>query len=135
MLLLTTLWRGRTRAIDLERLKPVVRFDDTINADSTIALFEGLERVHLLATWIYVICDNARYYRSKAVQEYLKTSRIKLVFLPQYAPISTSSSDSGNCSRERRSTTATSKLSSNSNRRAKHFLPIPGNITESYARC
>ncbi|WP_279512418.1 transposase [Candidatus Thiosymbion oneisti] len=32
------------------------------------------------------MCDNARYYRSKAVQEYLKTSRIQLVFLPPYAP-------------------------------------------------
>jgi len=30
-------------AIDLERLEPVVRFDDTIDADSTIALFEQLE--------------------------------------------------------------------------------------------
>ncbi len=73
-------------AIDLERLEPVVRFDDTINTDSTIALFEQLEEVNLAATWIYVICDNARYYRSKAVKEYLKTSRIKLVFLPSYAP-------------------------------------------------
>lgn len=73
-------------AIDLERLEPVVRFDDTINTDSTIALFEQLEQVNLAATWIYVICDNARYYRSKAVKEYLKTSRIKLVFLPPYAP-------------------------------------------------
>ncbi|AGA90273.1 transposase [Thioflavicoccus mobilis 8321] len=73
-------------AIDLERLEPVVRFDDTINADSTIALFEQLERVNLVATWIYVICDNAPYYRSRVVQEYLKTSRIKLVFLPPYAP-------------------------------------------------
>ncbi len=73
-------------AIDLERLEPVVRFDDTINADSTIALFEQLEQANLVATWIYVICDNARYYRSKAVKEYLKTSRIKLVFLPAYAP-------------------------------------------------
>jgi transposase len=73
-------------AIDLERLKPVVRFDDTINAESTIALFEQLERVNLVATWIYVICDNAPYYRSRVVQEYSKTSRIKLVFLPPYAP-------------------------------------------------
>ncbi len=73
-------------AIDLERLEPVVRFDDTINTDSTIALFEQLEQLNLAATWIYVICDNARYYRSKAVKEYLKTSRIKLVFLPAYAP-------------------------------------------------
>lgn len=73
-------------AIDLQRLEPVVRFDDTIDADSTIALLKQLEQLHLAATWIYVICDNARYYRSKAVQEYLKTSRIKLVFLPPYAP-------------------------------------------------
>ena len=73
-------------AIDLERLEPVVRFDDTIDADSTIALFQQLEQVYAVATWIYVICDNAGYYRSKAVQEYLTDSRIKLVFLPPYAP-------------------------------------------------
>ena len=42
--------------------------------------------MNIAAAWIYVICDNARYYRSKAVQEYLKNSRIKLVFLPPYAP-------------------------------------------------
>jgi transposase len=63
-----------------------VRFDDTINADSTIALFEQLEQLHLAAAWIYVIYDNARYHRSKAVKRYLKHSRIKLVFLPPYAP-------------------------------------------------
>lgn len=73
-------------AIDLGRLEPVVRFDDTINAQSTIALFEELERINPSATHIYVICDNARYYRSKAVRAYLKTSRIKVVFLPPYAP-------------------------------------------------
>jgi transposase len=73
-------------AIDLERLEPVTRFDDTINAESTIALLDQLQALHLAATWIYVICDNARYYRSKAVKEYLKTSRIKLIFLPPYAP-------------------------------------------------
>jgi len=73
-------------AVDLERFEPVVRFDDTINADSTIALFEQLEQCNLAAAWIYVICDNARYYRSRAVQDYVKTSRIKLVFLPPYAP-------------------------------------------------
>jgi transposase len=64
----------------------VVRFDDTIDADSTIALLKQLEEVNLAATWIYVVCDNARYYPSKAVKPYLETSRIKLVFLPAYAP-------------------------------------------------
>jgi len=73
-------------AIDVENLEPVVRFDDTVNADSTIALFEQLEAINLVAIWIYVICDNARYYRSKAVKEYPKNSRIKLIFLPPYSP-------------------------------------------------
>jgi transposase len=73
-------------AIDLERMEPVVRYDDTINADSTIALFDQLLLAYAYATCIYVICDNARYYRSKAVQAYLEDSRITLVFLPPYAP-------------------------------------------------
>lgn len=73
-------------AINLDQLEPVVRYDDRINSDSTIALLEQLETLHVMASWIYVICDNARYYRAKAVQEYLKSSRVKLVFLPPYSP-------------------------------------------------
>ena len=34
----------------------------------------------------YVICDNARYYHCKAVEDDLKTARINLLFLPPYAP-------------------------------------------------
>jgi transposase len=49
-------------------------------------LFEQLEQCNLSAAWVHVICDNARYYRSSAVQDYLKASRIKLVFLLPYAP-------------------------------------------------
>jgi len=73
-------------AIDLERLEPVVRYDDTIDAVSTIALFDQILLAYAYATCIYIICDNARYYRSKAVQAYLQDSRITLVFLPAYAP-------------------------------------------------
>ncbi len=73
-------------AIDLDRLEPVVRFDPTIDSDSTLALFAQLEAVNPNATAIYIICDNAPYYRSRAVQDYLKTSCIQLVFLPSYAP-------------------------------------------------
>jgi transposase len=73
-------------AVDLERLEPVVRYDDTIDAASTIALFDQILLAYAYATAIYIICDNARYYRSKAVQQYLQDSRIKLVFLPAYAP-------------------------------------------------
>ncbi len=72
--------------IDVATFKTVVRFDDTINADSTIALFKQVERKHRKANTIYIIADNARYYRARVVKEYLETSRIKLIFLPAYSP-------------------------------------------------
>lgn len=73
-------------AVDLERLVPVVRYDETIDAASTIALFDQFVLAYAYATCIYVICNDARHYRFKALQEYLKDARIKLIFLPAYAP-------------------------------------------------
>ena len=72
--------------IDVATFKTVVRFDDTINADSTINLFKQIERKHRKAKTIYIIADNAGYYRSKVVKEYLESSKIKLIFLPAYSP-------------------------------------------------
>ena len=72
--------------IDIDTLNTVVRFDDTINAESTIALFKRIERKHPKAKVITIIADNARYYRSIAVKEYLENSRIKILFLPPYSP-------------------------------------------------
>jgi transposase len=63
-----------------------VRFDDTIDAASTIALFQQLEQADPDAPRIIVICDNARYDRSKAVAADLTTSRIQLEPLPPYCP-------------------------------------------------
>ena len=57
-----------------------------IDTESTIALFEQLLPTYAAATYIYVICDNARYYHSRAVQVFLEGSRIQLIFLPAYAP-------------------------------------------------
>jgi transposase len=73
-------------AIDVQRMSAEIRFDDTIDAISTIALFEQIERANPLAKRITIICDNARYYRSKAVAEYLENSRIEILFLPPYSP-------------------------------------------------
>ena len=73
-------------AIELERLEPVVRFDESINAAPTIALLEQIEEANPDSQRIHVICDNARYYRSKAVCEFLDTSKIELIFLPPYSP-------------------------------------------------
>jgi transposase len=73
-------------AINIETLRAEVRFDDTIDAASTIALFQQLEQADPDAPRIIVICDNARYDRSKAVAAYLTTSRIQLEPLPPYCP-------------------------------------------------
>ena len=66
-------------------LEIVYRSEETINAEATICLLQALEK-RVPHKKIYVICDNARYYRAKIVTEYLATSRIKLVFLPPYCP-------------------------------------------------
>jgi transposase len=63
----------------------LVRSDARINAQSTIALYEQLQR-HKRRGRIYVICDNARYYRSRLVKEWVANSRIIQVFLPSYSP-------------------------------------------------
>ncbi|CAN5356131.1 hypothetical protein BH10PSE19_BH10PSE19_22640 [soil metagenome] len=73
-------------ALDAETHAVITREDARINAQSTIALLEQLEAAYPLAAIIYVICDNARYYRSKLVGQFLETSKIQLVFLPSYSP-------------------------------------------------
>ena len=55
-------------------------------AQSTVALFKKIEAKHRKARIIYIYCDNARYYRSRLVEEFLKTSRIVVIFLPAYSP-------------------------------------------------
>ena len=73
-------------AVSIETMSMVMRFDDTINAESTIKLFEQIEQKNPKAEKITVICDNARYYRSKLVRDFLENSRIEIMFLPPYAP-------------------------------------------------
>jgi len=59
---------------------------DSINAESTIRLLTNLENNYQALNKIYVVVDNARYYKCKLVQDYLKTSRIELLYLPPYSP-------------------------------------------------
>lgn len=58
----------------------------TINAQSTIELFKKVENYYISKDKIYVIADNAKYYKNKEVTKFLKNSRIKLIFLPPYSP-------------------------------------------------
>lgn len=82
---------GRARlnlngAVNPQSCEVVLRADQKLNAQSTIELFKMLQKKHPNAETIYVIADNARYYRNSEVQQYLANSRIKLIFLPTYSP-------------------------------------------------
>ena len=73
-------------ALDADTHAVITREDDSINALSTIALLEQVEANYPWAVIIYVIWDNAKYYRSKWVGKFLETSKIQLVFLPSFSP-------------------------------------------------
>jgi len=82
---------GRQRAnisgaLDAETHEAHVQEHVTLNAETTIKFFKFLENKNPKAPSIYLILDNAGYYKGEKIREYLKTSRIKLVFLPPYAP-------------------------------------------------
>jgi len=82
---------GRNRlnihgAIDPKTLELVVRFEETINRDTVISLLQDIEKRFPHASSIYIVCDNARYYHAQQIKTYLETSRIRLIFLPPYAP-------------------------------------------------
>lgn len=72
--------------LDSETNDVIVREDKSINAQSTIKLLETVESAYPLAIIIYIICDNAKYYRSRLVKEFLRDTKIQLVFLPPYSP-------------------------------------------------
>ena len=73
-------------AINIETMHTVTRCDETINSESTIALFKQIVRKHRKAETIYIICDNARYYYSNLVRAFTAASKIVLIFLPPYSP-------------------------------------------------
>lgn len=72
--------------IDPKNAEGIIYEDSSVNAQSTIELFKKIEAKYFKSKKIIIICDNARYYRSKLVSEYLESSRIKLEFLPPYSP-------------------------------------------------
>jgi len=82
---------GRQRAnlsgaFDAETHEVIIQEHFTLNAETTIKFFKFLESKNLNAPSIYIILDNAGYYKGEKIREFLRTSRIKLVFLPPYAP-------------------------------------------------
>ena len=73
-------------AYNIENHKAIIREDESINSQSTIALLEQMLKEQPLGM-LYIILDNAKYYRSQLVKDFLiKTKEYKFVFLPPYSP-------------------------------------------------
>lgn len=72
--------------LDAETHDTIMLDCERLNADSTIALLKKVEERYVQADQIFVITDNAGYYRAKPVREYVQQSRITLVHLPPYSP-------------------------------------------------
>ena len=73
-------------AMDVITHKIVIHEDKTLNAEATIRFFKKIEKAYPNKATVHVFCDNAPYYRNKAVEQYLRTSKIALHFLPPYSP-------------------------------------------------
>jgi transposase len=74
-------------AVNIDSLAMTVDMAESINSASTIRLLEKVHRLYPLADVIHVILDNASYYHSHEVREWLaKHKRIKLHYLPSSSP-------------------------------------------------
>jgi transposase len=73
-------------AYNIEDHRVTIREDESINSQSTIALFEKLLEEYPLGI-LYIIRDNARYYYSQLVKEFLeKHPRMQYIKMPPYSP-------------------------------------------------
>jgi transposase len=72
-------------ALCLTGMKIITREYETVDADAMIDFFQNIE-LSSKASKIYVILDNARSNKNKKLEEFLKTSKIKIHYLPPYSP-------------------------------------------------
>jgi transposase len=72
-------------AIALKNMEIIAHEYKTVNAESMIEFLKNLEK-NSNASKIHIICDNGRANKNKALQEYLKTSKIEIHYLPPYSP-------------------------------------------------
>lgn len=70
--------------MDGERLSAEISFEETVNAETTLALLKQIEQTYPLAPNITIICDHARSYRARTITDYLNHPRITLRFPPLF---------------------------------------------------
>ena len=59
---------------------------ETIDQNNVLRLLKKIELKNKVCTRVYLYLDNARCNHSKLVRKYLKTSIIKVKYLPSYSP-------------------------------------------------
>lgn len=67
----------------------VIVESESVNAESTQTLYEKLLAKHKGKDQIYVICDNAKYYKNKTLKLWLASeegNKIVPLYLPPYSP-------------------------------------------------
>lgn len=72
--------------LDAETHEVIICEHQRLNAETTIDFFRLIEWHNPESERIYIILDNAGYYKGEKIRDFLKTSKIKIVFLPPYAP-------------------------------------------------
>ena len=70
--------------LDVINHEVLIQEDKRLNAQ--IRFFRNIEAAYPGKKKVHIFCHKAGYYRNKAVTEYLRTSKIKLHFLPPYSP-------------------------------------------------
>ena len=75
-----------TGVLDIFSNNVIIQENETLNAQATVTLLQEIEKAYPTKSIVNLFCDNAKYYRNKAVSEYLQESKIKLHFLPPYSP-------------------------------------------------
>ena len=72
--------------LDADTHEVIIKEETRLNAESTIEFFKLIEKKNPDSNKIYLILDNAGYYKGEKIREYLTTSRIEIIFLPPYSP-------------------------------------------------
>jgi transposase len=72
-------------ALNLKDMQVIVREYETIDADAMIRFFNDLES-SVSGGEIHIILDNAAAHKNHKLTDYLKSSRIRLHYLPAYSP-------------------------------------------------
>lgn len=72
-------------AIALKNMEVFAQEFDTIDAESVIAFLKSIEASSKCAK-IHIICDNGRSNKNKKLEEYLRSSKIEMHYLPPYSP-------------------------------------------------